>query len=127
MTCSDVAKHLGVSWDAIRDIEKEYLHKHYARPSLKHVMPIAIDEIAIQKGHKYLTVMMDLKTGRAIFVDDGKDAAALKPFLEKAASRSIEDCCGDVGHVRITAFYKHFTQSRRPTSIRFQRPRIFQT
>ncbi|MDR1383227.1 MAG: hypothetical protein LBJ67_05185 [Planctomycetaceae bacterium] len=67
MTCSDVATHLGVSWDTIRDIEKEYLHEHYARPSLKHVTPIAIDEIAIQKGHKYLTVVMDLKTGRANF------------------------------------------------------------
>jgi transposase len=64
-------------------LKKEYLHKHYARPPLKHVTPIAIDEIAIQKGHKYLTVVMDLKTGRAIFVGDGKDAAALKPFWKK--------------------------------------------
>ncbi|MDR1385766.1 MAG: transposase, partial [Planctomycetaceae bacterium] len=75
--------HLGVSWDAIRDIEKEYLHKHYARPSLKHVTPIAIDEIAAQKGHKYLAVVMDLKTGRAIFVGSGKDATALKLFWKK--------------------------------------------
>jgi DNA-binding XRE family transcriptional regulator len=50
MTCLDVAKHLGVSLNTIRNIEKESLHKHYARPSLKHVMPITIDEIAVQKG-----------------------------------------------------------------------------
>ncbi|MDR1491675.1 MAG: ISL3 family transposase, partial [Planctomycetaceae bacterium] len=83
LTCQDAADHLGVSWDTIRDVEKEYLQKRFANPSLKDVTHIAIDEIALQKGHKYLTVVMDWKIGRAIFVGDGKGEESLKPFWKK--------------------------------------------
>jgi transposase len=38
---------------------------------------IAIDEIAIRKGHRYLTVVMDLKSGAVVFVVNGKGADAL--------------------------------------------------
>ena len=30
MTIKDVAMHLGVSWDVIKDIQKRYLHKRFA-------------------------------------------------------------------------------------------------
>ena len=80
MTCQDVADHLGMSWDTIRDIEKDRLTRDFSKPSLKNVTHIAIDEIAVQKGHKYLTVVMDLHSGRVLFVGDGKDADALLPF-----------------------------------------------
>ena len=83
MTCQDVARHLGMTWDTVREIEQEHLERHYAKPPLKEVTHIAIDEIAVGKGHKYLTVVMDLKEGRAIFVGDGKDADALLPFWKR--------------------------------------------
>ncbi len=35
---------------------------------MKNVQRIAIDEIAVSKGHKYLTVVLDMETGRVIFV-----------------------------------------------------------
>ena len=41
---------------------------------------LAIDEISVRKGHKCLTLMMDLDTGAVLFVGDGKGAEALKPF-----------------------------------------------
>ena len=68
----DVAKHLGVCWGTIKDIQKRYLSKRYARPKLKNIDRIAIDEISIGKGHRYLTVVLNLKTGAVIFVGDGK-------------------------------------------------------
>ena len=48
---------------------------------------LAIDEIAIFKGHRYLTVVMDLESGCVVFVGDGKGADALLPFW-KRLSRS---------------------------------------
>ena len=54
----------------MRDIEKRRLKRDFEKPPLKDVTHIAIDEIAIRKGHKYLTVVMDLHTGRVIFVGD---------------------------------------------------------
>ena len=86
MTISDVAKHLRVSWGVIKDIQKEYLSKRYARPKLNKLERIAIDEISIGKGHRYLTVVLNLTTGAVIFVGDGKGAEALDPFFRRIRS-----------------------------------------
>jgi transposase len=83
MTIRDVAKHLGVSWDVIKDIQKRDLSRRFAKPKLKHLQHIAIDEISIAKGHRYLTVVMDLESGAVVFVGDGKGADALKPFWKR--------------------------------------------
>jgi transposase len=83
MTIRDVAKHLGVSWDVIKDIQKRDLSRRFAKPKLKHLQRIAIDEISIAKGHRYLTVVMDLESGAVVFVGDGKGADALKPFWKR--------------------------------------------
>jgi transposase len=83
MTILDVARHLGVSWDIVKDIQKRDLSHRYARPKLKHLRQIAIDEIAVAKGHRYLTVVLDLESGAVVFVGDGKGGDALKPFWKR--------------------------------------------
>jgi len=47
----DVACHLGVSWDVVKQIQKESLHRRFDKPRLKHIKQIAIDEISTGKGH----------------------------------------------------------------------------
>jgi transposase len=83
MTIRDVAHHLGVGWDLIKDIQKRDLSRRYAKPKLKHLRALAIDEIAVARGHRYLTVVMDLESGAVVFVGDGKGADALKPFWRR--------------------------------------------
>ena len=83
MTIRDVARHLNVSWDVIKDIQKRDLSRRYARVKLKHLRRIAVDEIAVGKGHRYLTIVMDLESGAVVFVGDGKGADALKPFWKR--------------------------------------------
>jgi transposase len=83
MTIRDVAKHLGVGWDVIKDIQKRDLSRRFGKPKLKHLRHIAIDEIAVAKGHRYLTVVMDLDSGAVVFVGDGKGAKALHPFWKR--------------------------------------------
>jgi len=109
MTCQDVAEHLGMSWDTIRDIEKTRLTRDFSRPSLKGVTHIAIDEIAVQKGHKYLTIVMDLHSGRVLFVGDGKDADSLLPFwirLRRSHAR-IEAVASDMSSAFRSAIREH--------------------
>jgi len=83
MTILDVAEHLNVGWDLIKDIQKRDLSRRFARPKLKHLRQIAIDEISIGKGHRYLTVVLDLESGAVVFVGDGKGADALIPFWRR--------------------------------------------
>jgi transposase len=83
MTIRDVAAHLGVGWDLVKDIQKRDLSRRFARPKLKHLRRIAIDEIAVAKGHRYMTIVLDLDSGAVVFVGDGKGADALKPFWRR--------------------------------------------
>jgi len=90
MTIKDVARHLGVSWDVVKDIQKRYLTKRYSHPRLKDLKLIAIDEICIGRGHRYLTVVLDLDSGAVVFVGDGKGADALLPFWKKLKSSTAK-------------------------------------
>src|SRR5262249_35427412 len=46
MTIQDVARHLDVGWDLVKDIQRRDLSRRFARPKLKHLRYLAIDEIA---------------------------------------------------------------------------------
>jgi transposase len=83
MTIKDVAHHLDIGWDMVKDIQKRDLKRRYAKPKFKHLRAIAIDEISVARGHRYLTVVMDLESGAVVFVGDGKGADALKPFWKR--------------------------------------------
>jgi transposase len=83
MTIRDVAAHLNVGWDLVKEIQKRDLSRRYAKPKLKHLRHIALDEIAVAKGHRYLTLVLDLDSGAVVFVGDGRGADALKPFWKR--------------------------------------------
>ena len=105
MTIKDVANHLRVGWDLIKDIQKRYLVQKYSKPSLRNIEKIAIDEISIGKGHKYLTVVLNLKTGAVIFVGNGKGSDALKPFWKRVNSikKRIKSVATDMSPAFISA------------------------
>ena len=83
MTINDVARHLGVSWGTVKNIHKRHLQKKYGKPSLKNLRTLAIDEISNGKGHKYLTIVLNLDSGAVVFIGEGKGADALSPFWKK--------------------------------------------
>jgi len=109
MTMQDIARHLLVSWDIVKDIQKRHLQKHYAKPPLKHVKQIAIDEICIGSGHRYLTLVMDLKTGAILFVGKGKKAESLAPFWRRvrAARANIDAVAMDMSPAFLAAVEAH--------------------
>jgi transposase len=82
-TIKDVANHVGVGWDAIKEIHKEALEKKYDNIPLSDVEYVAIDEFSIRKGHKYMTVISDLQTGRIIHAVEGRKEEDIEPFLQR--------------------------------------------
>jgi transposase len=113
MTILDVARHLNVSWDMVKEIQKRYLTKKFSHPRLRDVRWIAIDEIAVKKGHKYLTVVLDLETGAVIFVGNGKGAEALIPFWKrlKHSPAAIEAVAIDMSPAYISAVTDHLPEA----------------
>jgi transposase len=113
MTLKDVADFLGMDWRAVKEIQKKNLRIKYKRPCLKGVTNIGIDEICIGKGHRYTTVVIDLDTGRVIFMGDGKDGACLLPFWKrlKRAKTEIRAVAIDMGPAYIAAVKEHQPQA----------------
>ena len=114
MTIRDVAKHLGVNWDVIKDIQKRYLSRRFAKVRLKHLRQLAIDEISIAKGHRYLTIVMDLESGAVVFVGDGKGAKALKPFWKRlrGSGAKIEAVAMDMSKAYREAVSTHLREAK---------------
>jgi transposase len=90
MTIRDVALHLHVSWDMVKGIQKRYLQKKFARPKLKNVRQIAIDEIHTGRQGRFATVVLDLKTGAVIFVGKGRGIEAVRPFWRRLRSARVK-------------------------------------
>lgn len=90
MTLKDVANLLDISLDTVKEIHSQYLTRHYCPPSLKGVECIGIDEFAVKKGHVYKTIVVDLVSGRILYVGDGKGADALDKFWKKVKRKKVE-------------------------------------
>ena len=105
MTLKDIAVFLGVGWDCVKKIVKSNLARRFRQPKLRHIRYLSIDEISIQKGHKYLTLVMDIDSGAVVFVGDGRGADALEPFwpmLSRSRAR-IQAVATDMSAAYISA------------------------
>jgi transposase len=113
-TVKDVARHLGASWDTIKDIDKRYHRRVFAKPALGHLRFLAIDEISIGKGYRFLTIVMDLETGAVVFVGNGKGAEALAPFWKRLniSGARIEAVAMDMSPAYIDAVTTHLPQAQ---------------
>jgi transposase len=83
MTIADIAEHLGMSWDTVKEILKADLERRSQKTDWRNVTHIAIDEVSLSKGQRYLTVVLNLKTGRVLFVAESRKAEALAPFFKR--------------------------------------------
>lgn len=113
MTIQDVARHLQVSWDTIKDIQARSLQRRFGKPKLHKLQQIAIDEIAIGKGHRYVTVVLNLLSGAVVFVGDGKGSEALTPFWRRLrrARAKIKAVATDMSAAYIRAVRDHLPRA----------------
>jgi transposase len=105
MTIQDVADHLQVGWDTIKEIQAKNLVRRFSKPKLHKLKQIAIDEINVGKGHRYLTIVLNLLTGAVVFVGDGKGVKSLEIFFKRLrrAHAKIEAVATDMSKAYIRA------------------------
>jgi transposase len=113
MTIKDVAAHLNVGWDTVKDIQKRDLRHRFKRPRLGKLKQIAIDEISIGHGHRYVTIVLNLLSGAVVFIGDGKGADALDPFWQKlkASKARIEAVATDMSAAYIRAVQENLPKA----------------
>lgn len=79
---------LGLQWNTVKNIDKSNLAKRAKQFSFRKLRYLSIDEIAIKKGHKYMTIFTDIITGRIIHAVEGRKEEALRPFLKLLAKKA---------------------------------------
>ena len=95
MTVAEVAEHLELDPKTVKAVEKEFLQEEFGQEDYSGLRILAIDEIAVKKGHTYMTVVLDYLTGRVIWTGEGRDTGTLDRFFacmtdeQKAAIEAV--------------------------------------
>ena len=82
-----VAAYLDLHWSTVKRIDKAYLDRTLGPVDLSGVEVIAMDEFAIQKGHRYATVVVDPQSKRVLWVGRGRGREDIRPFFELLGDR----------------------------------------
>jgi transposase len=82
-TIKDVANELNLDWDAVKELDKQYMAAQLARAGKPGPKVIGIDEISIRKGHTYRIVVSDLLRRRPIwFGGTDRSEASMGTFYD---------------------------------------------
>jgi len=90
MTMKHIAQWLKVGWDVVKNIIKRRLKQVYNKPKLVGLKRIAIDEIYLGKSQGFMTIVLDLVTGRVVYTALGKHSEALNPFWLRLKHNKIK-------------------------------------
>jgi transposase len=82
MSINRVADWFSLSWSTVKDIHKRHLKQKLGPVDLSNVELLAMDEFAIQKGHRYATVIVDPTCKKVLWIGRGRSRASIRPFFE---------------------------------------------
>lgn len=83
---------------------------------LSNITRIAIDETSSRRGHRYVTLFVDIDSKRVIFAVEGKDASVIQSFKEHLENKgveatSIQECCCDMSPAFIKGIEESFPKA----------------
>ena len=85
LSIKTVAEHLGLNPKTIRAVDRTFLEEDFGRTDYSELSIIAIDEIALKKGHQYMTVVLDYLTGRVGWMGENRDKNTVDQFFADMA------------------------------------------
>lgn len=93
MPISVIARHYGLLWETIKNIDKASLHRTLppSEPAkLRGLKRIGVDEVAKAKGHYYMTVVVDMDNGQLIWVEHGRTHRVLESFITQLTKQTAQ-------------------------------------
>jgi len=91
LTVQDVARHLHLDWKTVKDVDKSFLEEEFGETDYTGLSVLAVDEIAVKKGHRYMTVMLDYLTGRVVWMGEGRRADTVMQFFDGMTDEQIQN------------------------------------
>lgn len=87
-TVKSVADDLGLSWHKVKNVHKEYLKQ------LKDLAPepeapeiCSVDEFAVEKNHRYATLVIDTINKLPLYLHQGNAAKDFRPFFSEFSTK----------------------------------------
>ena len=87
MTVQDVAEQLDLDPKTIKDIDKLFLEEGFGVTDCHDLKVLAVDEIALRKGHSYMTVVMDYFSGRVVWMGENRNKETLDEFFAEMTDK----------------------------------------
>lgn len=108
-TLQHVARLLGLQWKTVKHIDKAYLKERPKQFSYKKLQYLSIDEIAVRKGHTYMTIVYCIRTGQIIWAGMGRKEENISAFLKRLAKRAkhLKGIAMDMSKSYTAAVKKH--------------------
>jgi transposase len=90
---------MGIDWRTVGRIIERVVSRRKDPVDLTNLRAISVDEISYRKGHRYLTLVVDIEKGRVIWGKEGKSSETLSAFFDEIgeeAAAKIEHCAIDM-------------------------------
>lgn len=81
-SCQAVSEWVNEDWKTVKRFDKQALTHKWKEPNLAGLRVLAVDEIALKKGHQYATVILDVETKRVVWMVEGRTEESLESFYQ---------------------------------------------
>jgi transposase len=111
-----VAGQLQLSWDEIHGIMERAVKRGLARRQAEDLPKLGVDEKAFRKGHKYLTLVNDLKRNRVLYVAEDREQSSLDgfwPTITAEQRASIEAVALDMWDPYLASLKEHLPEAEK--------------
>ena len=116
MPISEVGKNIGEHDTRVWRVVDHYTKEARSREDFSDVSVIGIDETSSAKGHKYVTLVVDIDKSKVIHVCEGKDSPTVSIFKKdfkthNGNSDNIDSVCCDMSPAFISGIRKEFPKA----------------
>jgi len=83
-----VAARHNLGWGTVKSIDRELIELGLSKRNLSGLRRLGIDEVAMAKRHRYLTVVTDLRARKVVWVGEGRKSRNLAGFFPARQRRT---------------------------------------
>ena len=87
---SVIARLLRVSWRSVGRIVTRVVAEQFERRRPRNLRRIGIDEVSYRRGHRYLTLVCDHRSGAVVWAGEGRSQQTLERFFDELGAEAAK-------------------------------------